>query len=461
MTINLPPGPPRGIPGSQLLRFRRNPLLFLSQGARQYGDIVRFQLGPRDVILFNHPDYIKEVLVTQQRNFIKSLVLQRSRRVLGNGLLTSEGDFHLRQRRLVQPAFHRKRIMAYGEVMIEYATRMHHEWQPATTLDVHAEMMRLTLAIVAKTLFDADVHADAHAVGESLHVLLKMFNMVILPFSAILERLPLPHTRAMLRSQAYLDRLIYRLINERRQSGEDRGDLLSMLLLAEDHEGDGTGMTDRQVRDEALTLFLAGHETTANALTWTWYLLGQNPDVAAIFYAELDTVLGDRPPTLDDLPQLVYTRMVLSEAMRMYPPAWGVGREALAGYQVGGYTLPARSVALISAYVIQHDERFYPQPYRFDPTRWRPEVAEARPKYAYVPFGAGTRICIGEQFAWMEGILLLATLGQHWHFHPVAAHPVQAQALITLRPRYGLKMRLERRVPSTKMERPAYPGTHE
>ncbi len=445
MPINLPPGPPRGIPGRQLLQFRRNPLLFLSEGARQYGDIVRFQLGPRELFLFNHPDYIKEILVTQQRNFIKSMVLQRTRRVLGTGLLTSEGDYHLRQRRLAQPAFHRQRIATYGEVMIDYATRMGGEWQDGATIDVHAEMMRLTLGIVAKTLFDADVEAEAGAIGESLSDLLQLFNLVILPFSKLLERLPIPSTRAMLRSRAYLDSIIYRIIRERRKTGEDRGDFLSMLLLAQDEEGDGTGMTDTQVRDEALTLFLAGHETTANALTWTWYLLSQNPAAAAQLYAELDRVLGARPPTLDDLASLQYTRMVLSESIRMYPPAWAIGREALAEYSVGGYTFPAHSIALISPYVTQHDERYFPQPFQFDPLRWTPAAVEARPKYAYVPFGAGTRVCIGEQFAWMEGILLLAALGQRWRFQLAPEHPVQPQALITLRPKYGMRMRLERR----------------
>jgi cytochrome P450 len=440
----LPPGPARGIPGSQLLRFRRDPLGFLSAAAGQHGDVVRIQFGPREVVLFVHPDHVKEILVTQQRTFIKSMVLQRSRRVLGDGLLTSEGELHLRQRRLVQPAFHRARIAAYGEVMVEHALRLGAGWRDGQTLDIHAEMMRLTLGIVAKTLFDADVSADSAAIAESLNVLLTMFNRVILPFSELLDRLPLPKTRAMQRSKAYLDAIIYGFIAERRRTGEDRGDLLSMLLLSQDHEGDNAGMTDTLVHDEALTLFLAGHETTAAALTWTWYLLAQHPAVAERWRAELDAVLGGRAPTFDDLPGLAYTRMLLSESMRLYPPAWAIGRESLAPFSVGGYELPARSTVLVSPYITQRDGRWYPEPARFDPERWAPELAEARPKYAYFPFGGGTRICIGEQFAWMEGMLLLATLGQQWRFQLVPGHPVEPQPLITLRPRHGVQMRLER-----------------
>jgi cytochrome P450 len=395
-------------------------------------------------VLLVHPDHVKEILVTQQRTFIKSMVLQRSRRVLGDGLLTSEGELHLRQRRLVQPAFHRARIAAYAEVMVEHALRMDAGWRDGQTLDIHAEMMRLTLGIVAKTLFDADVAADSAAIAESLNVLLTMFNRVIMPFSGLLDRLPLPRTRAMRRSKAYLDTIIYGFIAERRRTGEDRGDLLSMLLLSQDHEGDNAGMTDTLVHDEALTLFLAGHETTAAALTWTWYLLAQHPEVAERWRAELDAVLGGRPPTFDDLPGLTYTRMLLSESMRLYPPAWAIGRESLAPFSVGGYELPAGSTVLVSPYITQRDGRWYPDPARFDPERWTPELAEARPKYAYFPFGGGTRICIGEQFAWMEGMLLLATLGQQWRFQLAPGHPVEPQPLITLRPRHGVQMRLER-----------------
>jgi cytochrome P450 len=444
MTLHLPPGPPRGIPGSQLLRFRRDPLGFLSAAAGQHGDVVRIQFGPREVVLFVHPDHVREILVTQQRNFIKSMVLQRSRRVLGDGLLTSEGELHLRQRRLVQPAFHRVRIAAYGEVMVEHALRMDAGWRDGQTLDIHAEMMRLTLGIVAKTLFDADVSADSAAIAESLNVLLTMFNRVIMPFSDLLDRLPLPRTRAMQKSKAHLDAIIYGFIAERRRTGEDRGDLLSMLLLSQDHEGDNAGMTDTLVHDEALTLFLAGHETTAAALTWTWYLLAQHPAVAERWRAELDAVLGGRAPTFDDLPGLPYTRMLLSESLRLYPPAWVIGRESLAPFSVGGYELPAGSTVLVSPYITQRDGRWYPDPARFDPERWAAELAEARPKYAYFPFGGGTRICIGEQFAWMEGMLLLATLGQQWRFQLVPGHPVEPQPLITLRPRHGVQMRLEK-----------------
>lgn len=235
------------------------------------------------------------------------------------------------------------------------------------------------------------------------------------------------------------------MIEERRASGEDKGDLLSMLLLAQDTEGDGTGMSDMQLRDEALTIFLAGHETTANALTWTWYLLSQNPEVEARMHAEVDSI-GDRLPTYEDMTALPYTRMVLAESMRLYPPAWGIGRRAMESFDAWGFSVPANSVVLMSQYVMHRDARFFPDPERFDPDRWSPEAQAARPKFAYFPFGGGNRVCIGEQFAWMEGVLLLATLAQRWRMRLVDGHPVELKPLITLRPKYGMKMTLERRL---------------
>jgi cytochrome P450 len=427
-----------------LVEFARRRLPFMVESAEKYGDIVFFKVGNERIYLFNHPDLIRDVLVTNQKNFTKSRALVRAKRVLGEGLLTSEGEFHLRQRRLAQPAFHRDRISAYGRSMVDYAARTSSRWTDAQSLDMHQEMMGLTLAIVARTLFSADVENEAAEIGEALTVTFEAFNIGILPFSEILEKLPLPYIRRFEAARARLDDTIYRIINERRATREDTGDLLSMLLLAQDTEGDGGGMTDTQVRDEAMTIFLAGHETTANALSWTWYLLSQHPAVATRFHKEIDA-LGDRPPQPEDLPGLPYTRMILAESMRLYPPAWAVGRRAINDFEAGGYQIPARSMVLMSQYIMHRDPRFYPDPDRFDPERWRPEVAATRPKFSYFPFGGGTRICIGEQFAWMEGILILATIGQKWRMSYLGDSPPVIEPRITLRPAGTLPMKVERR----------------
>ncbi len=445
-TLLYPPGPKRKFPGVNFLAFRRDSLGFLQQAAREHGDIVYFKMGMQEIYFLNHPDYIKDVLVTHHQNFIKGRALQRGKRLLGEGLLTSEGEFHRRQRRLAQPAFHRQRVAAYGQMMTEYAEQMSERWRDGETLNMSHEMMSLTLSIVGKTLFDADVESEAEEIGEALTAVMELFNAMLLPFSELLEKLPLPQKRRFQKAKERLDATIYRLINERRQSGEDHGDLLSMLLLAQDEEGDGSRMTDEQVRDEAMTIFLAGHETTANALTWTWYLLSQHPSVEAKLHAELDAVLdGGRLPTFEDVPKLRYTEMVLAEAMRLYPPAWALGRLALKDYEVGGYTVPARSLVLLSQYVMHRDERYFADAEKFDPQRWTTEAREARPVYSYFPFGGGPRRCIGEGFAWMEGILLIAALARKWRMRLVPSHPVKLYPVITLRPKHGMRMTLSQR----------------
>ena len=439
-----PPGPRSRFPGYTLIQFARRRLPFMVESAEKYGDVVFFKVGNERIYLFNHPDLIRDVLVTNQKNFIKSRALVRAKRVLGEGLLTSEGEFHLRQRRLAQPAFHRDRIAAYGRSMVEYADRTRSRWTDGGALDVHDEMMKLTLAIVAKTLFSADVENEAAEIGEALTTTFDAFNIGILPFSELLEKLPLPYIKRFEAARARLDETIYRIIDERRATGEDRGDLLSMLLLAQDTEGDGGGMTDTQIRDESMTIFLAGHETTANALSWTWYLLSQHPDIEARFHREVDA-LGHRLPQPDDLANLPYTRMILAESMRLYPPAWAVGRRAINDFEAGGYRIPARSMVLMSQYITHRDPRFHPEPERFDPNRWLPEVAATRPKFSYFPFGGGTRICIGEQFAWMEGILILATIAQQWKLRYLGTSPPVIEPRITLRPAGSLNMQIEKR----------------
>jgi len=435
-----PPGPRRLIPLSGLLAYRKGPLPFFQNLAAQYGDISYFRLGSQQAFFLNHPDFIKDVLVTNHQNFIKGLALQRAKRLLGEGLLTSEGEFHRRQKRLAQPAFHRARVASYAAIMTDYAKRAREQWADGNTLDMSEEMMRLTLGIVGKTLFDADVVSDAKEVGEAMTVVMDLFNTITIPFFELLQKLPLPQLRRFDTARAKLDTIIYRLIEERRRSGEDRGDLLSMLLLAQDTEGDGGEMTDEQLRDEVMTIFLAGHETTANALTWTWYLLSQNPEAEARLHAEIDRVLEGRLPAFEDVAQLKYTEMVLAESMRLFPPAWAIGRLALEEIEIGGYVVPRKSLVLMSQYVMHHDPRYFAEPLRFDPERWTPEARESRPQFSYFPFGGGPRRCIGEGFAWMEGILLIATIAQQWKMRLAPNHPVALKPVITLRPKHGMRM---------------------
>jgi cytochrome P450 len=311
-------------------------------------------------------------------------------------------------------------------------------------------MNRVTLAIATRTLFDADVESDAAEVGEALTDAIEAFNIAILPFAYLLDKLPLPTTRRLQRSRARLDATIYRIIAERRQNGGDRGDLLSMLLHARDTDGDGGQMTDEQLRDEVMTLFLAGHETTALALTWTWYLLARHPEVEARVQAEVDGILRDpsgavRLPTAEDLPRFEYTRRVLAEVLRLYPPIWAAGRRAIAEARIGDYTLPVGSLVLISQFIVHHDPRWWPDPERFDPERWAPGAAEARPKYSFFPFGGGTRYCIGEQFAWMEGTLVLAVLMSRWRLRLTTDGPIDFRAMVTLRPKGPVVMTVTRR----------------
>lgn len=441
-----PPGPRGGLFFRQLGEFRGDALGFLSRVHARYGDVARFRFGPRKMYLVAHPDHVQAVLAAQHRNFIKSVALQRSRVLLGTGLLTSEGDFHLRQRRLAQPAFHRERVAGLAATMAGYAARTAEGWRAGAGMELAREMNRLTLAIAGQTLFGADVEAEADEIGRALTDALALFRRLTNPLGPILDKLPVPGTLRMRRARARLDATIYRMIDARRAGGGDRGDLLSMLLAARDEEGDGGGMTDRQLRDEVLTIFLAGHETTANALAWSWHLLALNPDAEARLHAEVDAAVGDRLPTAEDAARLPYTRAVLAESMRMYPPAWAIGREPREELELGGYRIRAGKgvVVLLSPWVTHHDPRWFPDPLRFDPGRWTPEAEAALPRYAYFPFGGGPRKCIGEGFAWMEGVLVLATIARRWRLRHAPGAEVGTEPLITLRPT-GLRMRAEPR----------------
>jgi cytochrome P450 len=424
---------------------RRDPLAFLTRIAREHGDVTRFRLGPVELHLINRPEWIRDVLVTHAAAFHKGRGLERAKRLLGEGLLTSEDPVHLRQRRMMQPAFHAQRIAGYADAMVSLADRAVSHWTAGETRDLSVEMARLTLAIVGRTLFDADVESEADEIGAALTTALALFGRTFtLPYFELLDRLPLPMNRRFDRAKARIDATIARLIAERRRAPGGT-DLLSLLVSASDTEGDGRAMTDAQVRDEAITIFLAGHETTANALAWTWYLLAQNPEAEARLHAEVDAVLGGRAPTVADLPRLPWTEMVLAESMRLYPPAWIIGRRAIEPYAVGDFDVPRGSIVVVSQWVTHRDPRWFPDPERFDAERFLPAAKEARPRFAYFPFGGGPRVCIGEGFAWMEGVLVLAAIARRWRLRLAPGQEIVPAPSITLRPRDGIRMRLEKR----------------
>ena len=442
-TALVAPGPrPHPIVG-HLPEFRQDRLGFFTACARQYGDHVALRFGWRPVLLLSHPDDI-EVVLTNSRDFIKHWYLRMVNTLLGQGLLISEGDFWLRQRRLAQPAFHRKRIATYGEIMVAYAQRLIAAWQDGETRDVQQDMIRLTMEIVAKTLFDTEAGGEAEHVGAAMNFLLAAFDVRMSSLLPLPESWPTPTNVRLRRAVRQLDQIIYGFIQQRRISGEDRGDLLSMLLQAQD-EDDGSRMTDQQLRDEALTLFLAGHETTALTMAWIWYLLSEHAPVEKELMEELGTVLGGRAPTVDDLPRLKYTQMIVYEALRLYPPAYVVGREAIRDYVINGLQVPAHTTVLMSQWVVQRDPRFFGNPEQFQPERWADGLIKRLAKYAYFPFGGGPRLCIGQSFALMEAVLLLATIAQQFRLTLVPGHQVTPSALFTLRPKDGLPVIVQRR----------------
>jgi cytochrome P450 len=447
-TTRTPPGTTGRL--GTIRALRTDELGFYRRLKDQHGDVASFQLGPFRACLVTHPDAIETVLVGRNHDVHKSPFYEAMKRVLGEGLLTSEDDFHRHQRRLIQPIFHHKRIKEYGEAMVEYGSRYRDRWREGETLDFHREMMGLTLAIVGKTLFGADVERDARDVGQAMATMLgTLDNLAVFvvfmiggPLADNVERLPLPSMRRFRKGKEALDRVIQRLIAEKRTGDGDGADLLSSLLAAEEN---GAGMSDRQIRDEAITIFLAGHETTAVALSWTFCLLARHPEVEGKLHAELDEVLGDRLPTVEDLPRLDYTRKVLSESMRLFPPAWMIGRQAIADLELCGYDVPAGTVLLLPPFFVQRDERWWPEPRRFDPERFAREEEDTRPRYSYFPFGGGPRLCIGESFAWMEGELLLATIAQRWRPRLAPGYPTGLQPQVTLRPKAGMRMTMEPR----------------
>ncbi|MFZ0703491.1 MAG: cytochrome P450 [Candidatus Acidiferrales bacterium] len=478
----LPPGPP-GWPILGNIPFPgADWLAGFERAARNFGDVVYFQFLHVPMILLVHPDAIESVLLTNPGDFLKSRDYRALAKVLGNGLLTSEGDSWRAQRKMLQPAFRRENILAYAPVVTACAENMLGRWSDGETRDLHQEMMALTLDIVGKALFGTDVLRSADRVGFALETAMKQFTRIA-GWAFLLPRsFPVPGSWRMRRATRQLDEVIYGIIRDRRAHVRNSGagnssDLLGTLL--EIRDDDGRPLSDLQLRDNLMTLFLAGHETTAIALTWTWYLLATNPEVERKLHAELDEVLRGQTPAAADLPRLPYTEMVLKESMRLYPPAWGIGRQSVVEFEVGGYQVPPRTNIFMLQWVTQRDPRWYSEPEQFLPERWREEVLrgaetparnseashmgtapaptlnasaanhaaqnQKRPRFAYFPFGGGPRVCIGAGFGMMEAALLLATIAQRYRFALVPDHPIELFPSVTLRPRHGIRAVLHKR----------------
>ena len=474
-SANYPPGPSSRLPLKLFFDFLRDPLTVLQHLSKEYGDISHFKFGKQHIYLVNNPDYIKDVLVNYDNNFIKSRGLQLAKRVLGEGLLTSEGELHRRQRQLIQPVFHPDEIPNYANIMTDYTLDISRQWHDQATIDIHKEFMRMTLAIVSKTFFNVSIEGlETKEIDQCVTTIIEHFNHARMPFAGIIEKVPLPSNMRFHHAKKHLDKMIYRIIDNHvnshdndynKQQGRSYPpkDLLSLLMrgqvdghtsASENNRAVNKSnkkihniiRTDRQqLRDNVMTIFLAGHETVANALTWTFYLLSQNPKEEKSLHDEVDSVLNDNDrtvPTAKDISKLEYTQRVFAESMRLYPPAWAIGRQAIKDCNIGDYVIPAGSSILMSQYLMHHDPRYFPESERFDPERWNSQEKAKRPRFSYFPFGGGTRSCIGETFAWMEGILVIATIARRWKMRMMPGHSIILQPLVTLRPKYGMQMRL-------------------
>jgi cytochrome P450 len=436
-----PPGLKMNLPFYLVRKFFKpgNPILLFEHLVKTYGRASHYMLGPSHIVFINDPGLIWEILINHPQDMIKERTQRRMKILLGEGLITSDGEVHKRQRRIAAPAFHRQRIQNYGAMMVDRASVMREEWKPGQEIDIAAEMMRLTLQVVARTIFNTDVTSDVQAINDEVNVIMDLYNFLIaLPRAEAMLHWPIPGLMRFRKARQRLDAVVHRMIEQHRKDGlgrkQDGGDLLSMLITSRDDEGDHSQMSDEQLRDEVLTIFLAGYETVANALSWTWLLLGQNPEAEARMHAEIDSALGGRLPTLDDLPRLKYTEMVFAESMRLYPPAWAMGRQTTKDVEIGPYKFPEGTYLFFSQYIMQRSEEQFADPLRFDPERFTAEAKAGRPKFAYFPFGGGNRQCIGEAFAWMEGVLLLATVAQRWKLRLVPGQQIGLSPKITLRP---------------------------
>ncbi len=442
-----PPFLPRLLSGRM---FRQNMTEGMTNSARAYGDMVHFKMFRHDFYQLNHPELIDDFLLKDAAKHHRGIVMQRAKVVLGEGLLTSEEPFHMRQRRLAQPAFLRQRIAAYGEVIGDNAAAISRNWRSGEVLDLHEEMLELALRIVGKCLFDLDVQSreEVKKISAAVDAFMGFLPLAVLPFSEQIQKLPLPAMKRIRKGQAELDAIIYAMIAERRRSPGDRGDLLSMLLEAVDPEDATASMSDRQVRDECLTIMLAGHETTANALSFGLWLLAKHPEVQMRLHDEAAAVLAGRAPTADDYARLPYATQVFSEALRLYPPVWVTARMCVEEYEIASYTIKRGAVLLAPQFVVHRDPRFFPDPLRFDPERFSAERKQGRPRFAFFPFAAGSRQCIGEGLAWMEGVLSLATIARDWRLTVPegAAEEIAVTPAISLRPKHGVPLQVERRV---------------
>jgi len=436
-----PPGLEYNLIWYAFRRFRPgDPIALFRYLTEKYGDAVHYKIGPKHIVFLNDPALIREVLVVQNDNFTKERTVRRTKMLLGEGMITSEGNIHRVQRLTTQPAFHRQRIQQYADVVIEETSRVSDSWRNGETLDIAREMMDLTLRIVARTLFNTELGGEVRELVDAINRIMRLYNyLVALPAVETLIHLRVPGLAAFTGAKKKLDDIVARMIENHRRSQRENGDLLDMMLQA------SAAWSDEMLRDQVITIFLAGFETVANALTWTLYLLSENPEAGEKLSLELDEVLAGGLPTVADISALRYTEMVLAESMRLYPPAWAMGRLAREDFDLGPYRLPAGTTILASQFITQRDGRHFPDPLSFDPDRFAPAGKATFPKFVYFPFGAGSRQCIGESLAWMESSLMLTIIAQKWRLHLVPGHKVEPQALITLRPKFGMKMKVEKR----------------
>ncbi len=440
----LPPGPrvPLWLSGLALMR---DPLATLTTGHQEYGDAICYRVGPVRFVSVADPALVQHVLVGNHRNYVKSRNYEGLRLVLGNGLVTSEGDHWRRQRKLAQPAFHRKRLAGFADTMAACVKEQLADWDARTdpAVDIHDQMMQLTLRIVGRTLFGTDLGSDLGDLGPVVTTCLEKANEYAEAIVRIPLWVPTPSNVRFARAKRRLDAIVHEIIEQRRRSGEQRDDVLGMLMSATDESGTER-MDDQQLRDEVMTLFMAGHETIATSMSWTWMLLHQHPQVAARVREEARTVLGGRSPGLEDLPRLAYTGQVIDEALRLYPPAWIVERQAKAEDRLGPWRVPPGTIVAVSPWVLHRHPGLWENPLRFDPDRFTPQRSQSRPKHAYLPFGAGPRVCIGNHFALMEARIILATMAQHYAVDVEQADAVKLAASVTLRPAAGMPARLRR-----------------
>ncbi|MBV8049887.1 MAG: cytochrome P450 [Acidobacteriaceae bacterium] len=436
-----PPGPPGNFLTGNFPELRDDALGFLTRCAREYGDIVRYRMVTFYGYLLNHPDYVDEVLVTNSKNFVKGRGLRANRALFGEGLLTSEGEVWLEKRRTAQPSFHSRRIDEYGHMILPYVTAALSSWREGTERDIAADMMSITMQVAAKAFFGADVGDQIPAFQLAFDEISRQ-NAGRTRLFHLPDRIPTPANIRYNRAVHTLESVIYQIIRSRHAQPQDNGDLLSMLLQA--HDQAGGRVSEQQLRDDAMTFLLAGHETTALTLSWAWYLLAQNPQAETTLVEELDRVLKGRLPGVQDLSHLPYTEAIIKETMRLYPPAWLMVRQAVNDCRIGQYRVPAGSSVVFSQWVLHRDPRYFEAPLAFRPERWLDGLEKRLPRFAYFPFGGGPRMCIGAPFALMEAGLVLAAIASQFHFDLLPC-PVVPMPAITLRPKFGIKVRVSKR----------------